>query len=344
MPYAGRMYKPLDLLRIPGQYLGIFEAFAVQRGIGVESLRAATDLGPGSPGPRDQDLEGPQFLRLMAWARQVADPERPLSVQLLDHVPLTAHGTMGIVVLTSANLGAALELALRFHPLVMPACELRREDRTDAVVLELHWLYDFGAQADTLTEMVLGAFNRIRPHLPPTTGLLQLSLRHSPHFPPESYTPLGEAGCIEFDQSRDALHIPRQWLGLPLLTASPSTLRQFLPGLEAQLHAQQGGQEVTEALRHRLMQRLRQGQTLAIDVVAATLAMSSRTLGRRLAQEGGTYRSLVNEVRLQHAEHLLRTTRKPISQVARAAGFDNDSSFARAFRRRHGIPPSQLRR
>lgn len=50
------------------------------------------------------------------------------------------------------------------------------------------------------------------------------------------------------------------------------------------------------------------------------------------------------ERRLAHAHRLLRETRHPITQIALASGFASASSFTRAFRRHHGVTPSQLRR
>ncbi len=50
------------------------------------------------------------------------------------------------------------------------------------------------------------------------------------------------------------------------------------------------------------------------------------------------------ERRLAHAHRLLLETRHPVIQVALACGFASASSFTRAFRRHHGLTPSQLRR
>lgn len=48
--------------------------------------------------------------------------------------------------------------------------------------------------------------------------------------------------------------------------------------------------------------------------------------------------------RLEHVEQLLRDTRLPLSQIAQAVGFSDQSHLARHFRRLTGVPPSLARR
>jgi AraC-like DNA-binding protein len=49
-------------------------------------------------------------------------------------------------------------------------------------------------------------------------------------------------------------------------------------------------------------------------------------------------------VRREQAMALLRRTRQPVKQIALAVGFDNEKSFARAFRQWTGQAPSAFRR
>jgi AraC-like DNA-binding protein len=72
--------------------------------------------------------------------------------------------------------------------------------------------------------------------------------------------------------------------------------------------------------------------------------MSPRTLHRQLQAEGLTLQALKDEARRGQAEDLLRRTPRAIKQVALAAGFRNEKSFARAFRAWTGLSPSEFRR
>ncbi len=66
--------------------------------------------------------------------------------------------------------------------------------------------------------------------------------------------------------------------------------------------------------------------------LAAALHLSVRSLHRQLALEGAALQTLKDEMRQQRATELLRRTSLPIKQVALAAGFASEKSFARAFK------------
>ncbi|WP_275288415.1 GlxA family transcriptional regulator [Halomonas elongata] len=84
---------------------------------------------------------------------------------------------------------------------------------------------------------------------------------------------------------------------------------------------------------------------LGIQALADELGFSWRRLERLFARHlGQTPLHFYQERRLAHAHQLLIDTRHSIMDIALASGFASASSFTRAFRRRYGLTPSQLRR
>ncbi|MBF6465829.1 AraC family transcriptional regulator [Nocardia beijingensis] len=77
--------------------------------------------------------------------------------------------------------------------------------------------------------------------------------------------------------------------------------------------------------------------------VALGLYMSSRTLSRRLHEEGTSFRALLDEVRQAMSEVLLAHTDMTTEQVAARLGYAEAASFIRAFRRWQGCPPQTFR-
>ena len=71
--------------------------------------------------------------------------------------------------------------------------------------------------------------------------------------------------------------------------------------------------------------------------------MSPRSLHRELKEEGASLQQLKDEVRFERAKDLLLRTSRPIKQIAAAAGFRNEKSFARAFREWSGEAPGGFR-
>jgi AraC-like DNA-binding protein len=52
----------------------------------------------------------------------------------------------------------------------------------------------------------------------------------------------------------------------------------------------------------------------------------------------------LRQLRLRHAAHLLNMDGVSVEQVANASGYENRSSFIRAFRKAYGCDPSEYRK
>jgi AraC-like DNA-binding protein len=81
-----------------------------------------------------------------------------------------------------------------------------------------------------------------------------------------------------------------------------------------------------------------------MDQVARELAMSPRTLRRRLATEGLTFERVRDDVLAAIARDRLRDRRQSIAEVAYVLGFSDVRAFNRAFRRWAGVTPGEYRR
>ena len=82
----------------------------------------------------------------------------------------------------------------------------------------------------------------------------------------------------------------------------------------------------------------------SFDAVAASLHMHARTLRRRLAEEGNTFRALTNDVRATLATELVSQVGLTVEQVARRLGYAETAAFNHAFSRWFGIAPNEYRR
>ncbi|MGW4121944.1 helix-turn-helix domain-containing protein [Nocardia sp. NPDC004711] len=83
---------------------------------------------------------------------------------------------------------------------------------------------------------------------------------------------------------------------------------------------------------------------LELDQVAARLAVSPRTLQRRLQELGTSWRAEVDTVRHEHASDLLRGTDLPMYAIAARLGYTDPRALRRAFRRQAGQSPDEFRR
>jgi PAS domain S-box-containing protein len=78
--------------------------------------------------------------------------------------------------------------------------------------------------------------------------------------------------------------------------------------------------------------------------LARALSTSERTLHRKLKQaRGESPKTFIDRIRVETARTLLETSAKPVKELAANAGFIDEASFRRAFRRFAGMAPSAYR-
>ncbi len=99
---------------------------------------------------------------------------------------------------------------------------------------------------------------------------------------------------------------------------------------------------ITQQATAALTKLLRQGDPTLV-AVAKHLQMTPRTLQRRLADEGQSFKSLLDDFRYQLALQLLDAGDLTIQEIAHQLGFSETSAFHRAFRRWTGSTPVQFR-
>jgi len=151
-------------------------------------------------------------------------------------------------------------------------------------------------------------------------------------------------GCpVRFEQPVIGLLFANADLGRPMLGADPALAallgRQLARLVERLPLAESVSARVREVIEDDLA-----AANVSIDRVARQLAMSVRTLGRRLDAEGTTFRGLLDAVRKEAAVRHLRDRRVELAEVAFLLGYSEASAFHRSFRRWTGRTPVEFRR
>ncbi|MEA2291935.1 MAG: AraC family transcriptional regulator [Solirubrobacteraceae bacterium] len=90
--------------------------------------------------------------------------------------------------------------------------------------------------------------------------------------------------------------------------------------------------------------RFEYAHDLSLDDIARRVATSRRQLQRAYAEIGDTtFRDHLTRVRMDAAAELLSTRSLTVREVANRVGYRQPAQFAKAFRRHHGIAPSDFR-
>lgn len=85
------------------------------------------------------------------------------------------------------------------------------------------------------------------------------------------------------------------------------------------------------------------GRQISLEEVADLLATTPRSLTRKLAQEGTSFRSILHDVRMEIASYHLRSSQLSVDRIAELMGFSNPSSLRRAIKNWSGDPVGKIR-
>ena len=318
-------------------------AEVASRGIDVRPFFELIGLDPRSALDPERKVSAPALFELWgACMRATRDPGLP--VKTASRLKLEDYQVLGFAAMTSPSTRAALALATRFSGLLVLGARWSIREHPEEGRVRLEWVRE-GARSlglRTANECAVAELlHAIRQALGSAVVPLAVGFRHQAPGPsPEHARFFGLPP--RFESGWDGFELP-----LALLDQVP---RHANPSLAAFLE-----QQMERLLGHASHPATLAGRIAAIvekdlatgepDMarVARALAMSERTLRRQLAEEGTTFRDLVEQVRSDRARALLSARAASIDEIAFLLGFSETSAFARAFKRWTGRTPGQFR-
>ncbi|MEP3225415.1 MAG: AraC family transcriptional regulator ligand-binding domain-containing protein [Parasphingorhabdus sp.] len=150
-------------------------------------------------------------------------------------------------------------------------------------------------------------------------------------------------GCpVHFESNRNALLVSEETLAVSNRLGDETIATFFDRHLEKELAELADANSLEKRVRLTVAQLLSEGVP-TLSVIASKLGMSSRTLQRRLSDQGHSFQNLVDLARQELAQQLLRDTKYSLAEIAFLTGFAEQSGFTRAFKRWAGQTPRSYR-
>jgi AraC-like DNA-binding protein len=146
---------------------------------------------------------------------------------------------------------------------------------------------------------------------------------------------------LRFEQPQELLILNSKGLDEPSPRAL-AELEQATEQMVARYLAIRDKADILNQVRAAIFECLPEGSVNA-ERIAIQLHMSSRTLQRRLDEEGMSFRSVLNDVRQSLALRYVQDKTLSLTEISYLLGFSEPSSFTRAFRGWTGSKPSQAR-
>jgi AraC-like DNA-binding protein len=183
-----------------------------------------------------------------------------------------------------------------------------------------------------------------------TQGLLEAALGHPLHaarfeLPEPAPRDRGRLADwfrapLRFGRPEAALVVPARWLRAACPLADAGAFATSVERLAADRHRVDAASDWPTRVAAQLATQ--PGQPDAAGI-ARRFGVSRRTLERRLADAGTTYRDLADAHRRRRAELLLRDSSLGVAEIAWALGYEDGANFGRACRRWFGVAPGMQR-
>ena len=147
---------------------------------------------------------------------------------------------------------------------------------------------------------------------------------------------------VAFGRAHNRLHFPRAMFDEPLPQADRHTLETCMAQCDVLMQRNERRRGITALVRTKLFRD--SGRFPTLPDVAAELDVHPRTLRRRLAEEGTSFRALLNEARSTVAVDLLHNVGLTVEEASTRLGYTEVSTFSHAFKRWYGAAPSAYSR
>ena len=289
-------------------------------------------------GDSDARVSADQFLAfLRSLYTLVGDPT--LAIRLVDAMQAEHFSPTTFAALCSPNLSVAVSRLARVKPLVGPV-SLRVSETEQSLRLSYHWAIE----------------HRVFPALCGFEILFAVRLARmgTRHFVVPQHVTLTELP--------ESVAAYEEWLGVRLSTGKTLSVtfsakdaqRAFIaantkmwsifePELRRRLAELEGPSTYEARTKAVLLEALPAGHA-SVASVARRLAVSARTLQRRLREEGTHFNQVVRQTRERLAHHYLAQGQLTSTQIAYLLGFEEPTSFFRAFQSWTGATPDSVRR
>jgi AraC-like DNA-binding protein len=273
-----------------------------------------------------------EAMRDSAFGLHLAQQSNPREAGLLFYVAAAAE-----------TIGEALTLYARYCRIANEAVRPKLTRSSESLRVQLHFVgLPRHLARQNIEFMTAASIKGLREMAGRDFRPTQLSFAHARNSDLREFERF--FGCpVEFGASADQLDYSNETLTLPLVTEDRHLLETLQPICDEAAKERNTAKGTLRASVEEEVQRLLPHGGANRKAVAKALAMSERTLSRKLAGERATYEDIVDQLRRSLALQYIKDRGISLSQTAWLLGYESSTSFNHAFVRWTGRSPSAAR-
>jgi AraC-like DNA-binding protein len=274
-------------------------------------------------------------------AEALHDPA--LGFHLAGEVDPRELGLVYYIASSAKDFGEAITLLARYSRIVNEAIRVLITRRDGDLVMDVHLVgvprFLAAQNAELAIAIILKSLRVITGRSVHPTRISLIHVRSADFREFQKF-----CGCpVEFGGTNDELVFSSETLGVPLITEDLRLLDVLRPICDEAAKQRETPPGSLRALVENEALKLLPRGGAQRHIIARKLAISPRTLARRLAGQGTTFEEVVDELRRSLALQYMKTPGISLSQVAWLLGYEGATSFNHAFKRWTGRPPSAAR-
>lgn len=317
---------------------------ATARGIDSKPLLLESHLSPELLTSDEGRVDGEAFQRFIHLLCKHSD-NPILGLETGDFVQPGSYSVLGYITMSCATLGEAVARITPFEKLVgdMGVTQVT----SDGVHIRLIWqcAYTDRVVRPQLVDNVFASWINYARWLADNTTASPTEVRLERPSPGRELEQAYQERwrCpVHFNAGENAVVMDKNLLSVPLRQPDPALRKTLEAHAQSQLATLDTDTALTTRVKHSIQQQLLHGITRQ-DMIAEHLGMTSRTLQRKLSQDGASYQQLLDEVRQAMAEDYLTNSLLAIPDIALRLGFSETTSFHRKFKAKTGVTPGDYR-
>jgi len=317
-----------------------------ERGIGASRLVEGLGLRPALLEDATTRMSGREWGRLVLRALELTrDPGLGYEYGL--RMRPTVHGLLGFAAMSSATMRDAIEVSVRYVRVRQAHFEMSLEVEGDRALWVLRERFPIPVPElrafffeNILLGLARGASTMLGKELDAIDGV---EIWFATDEPPYFGAWRSRLPTTRYGRPLHAVSFPSSLLSQRPALADPFASRQAIELCERELAETRTEDDDLVTRVRRILDAAESGSFPQVTEVAAALAMSSRTLKRRLERSGTSYLAMLQACRRDRASRLLRETNRSVREIATELGYENPANFSRAFTRWTGDSPNGYR-